>query len=178
MCRLFSCCCACSEIVQLMVLLRPTRPHAVQLVFHCLDLSKDPNWSSCMHPENHLAMRDCHHLCRSPPCSSCFLHIKNLLVDVLDLFFHSGAPKRFFKKLVQLLRGRPQSECMSRTAFRVSTSSKSRPETSSPRFNSTCHFPCSRQHLRKHLEATQHSEIVDFLPCLELRRWTAKARDA
>ena len=37
-----------------MVLLRPTRPHAAQLVFHCLDLLKDPNWSSCMHPETHL----------------------------------------------------------------------------------------------------------------------------
>ena len=92
MCRLFSCSCACSEILQLMVLLRPTRPHAAQLVFHCLDLSKDPNWISCMHPDTHLAIRDCRHLCRSPPCSPCFLHIKNL-VDVLNLFFIPVHPK-------------------------------------------------------------------------------------
>ena len=95
------------------------------------------------------------------------------------LVFHSSATKRFAKKLVQLRRGGPQSECMSRAAFPVSTSSKSRPETSSPRFNSTCHFLArATLPLRKHLGATQHSEIVDFLPCLELLRWTAKARDA
>ena len=46
-----------------------------------------------MHPETHLAIRDCRHLCRSPPCSPCFLHIKNLLVDVLDLFFIPVHPK-------------------------------------------------------------------------------------
>ena len=91
--RLFSCSCACSEILQLVVLLRPTRPHAAQLVFHCLDLSKDPNWSSCVHPETHQAIRDCRHLCRSPPCCPCFLHLKNLLVDVLDLFFIPVHPK-------------------------------------------------------------------------------------
>ena len=75
-----------------MVLLRPTRPHAAHLVFHCLDLSKDPNWIYCMHPDTHLAIRDCRHLCRSPPCSPCFLHIKNL-VDVLNLFFIPVHPK-------------------------------------------------------------------------------------
>ena len=123
-----------------MVLLRPTRPHAAQLVFHCLDLSKDPNWSSCMHPETHLAIRDCRHLCRSPSCCPCFLHLKNHLVDALDLFFIPVHPKDSQKKLVQLRRGRPQSECKSRAAFPVSTSSKSRLETSSPRFNSTSHF--------------------------------------
>ena len=72
---------------------RPTRPHAAHLVFHCLHLSKDPNWSSCVHPETHLATRDWRHLCRSPPCSPCFLHIKNLLVVLLDLFFIPVRPE-------------------------------------------------------------------------------------
>ena len=72
---------------------RPTRPHAAHLVFRCLDLLTDPNWSSCVHPETHLATRDCRHLCRSPPCSPCFLHIKNLFVYVLDLFFIPVRPE-------------------------------------------------------------------------------------
>ena len=71
---------------------RPTCPHAAHLVFRCLDLSKDPNWSSCVHRETHLATRDWRHLCRSPPCSPCFLHIKNF-VDVLDLFFIPVRPE-------------------------------------------------------------------------------------
>ena len=75
----------------------PPCPHAAHLVFRCLDLSKDPNWSSCVHPETHLATRDWRHRCRSPPCSPCFLHIKNLLVDVLDLFFIPCAPRGFVK---------------------------------------------------------------------------------
>ena len=92
--------------------------------------------------------------------------------------FSFRCAQRIRKKLVQLRRGRPQSEYKSRAAFHDSTSSTSRPETSSPRFNSTCHFLArGNAALRKHLEATQHSEIVDFL-CLELRRWTAEARDA
>ena len=72
---------------------RPTRPHAAHLVFHCLDLAKDPIWSSCVHPETRLATRDWRHLCRSPPSSPCFLHIKNLLVVLLDLFFIRVRPE-------------------------------------------------------------------------------------
>ena len=107
---------------------RPTRPHAAHLVFHCLDLSKDPIWSSCVYPESPFSTRDWRHLCRSPPCSPCFLHIKNLLVVLLDLFFHSGAPRGFAKKLAQLRRGCPQSQCKSRATCPISTSSKSRPK--------------------------------------------------
>ena len=39
-------------------------------------------------------------------------------------------------------------------------------------------IPCSKQHCTSQTPRSQHSDIVDFLPCLELRRWTAKARDA
>ena len=46
-----------------------------------------------MHPETHLATRDWRHLCRSPPCSPCFLHIKNLFVVLLDLFFTPVRPE-------------------------------------------------------------------------------------
>ena len=82
------------------------------------------------------------------------------------------------KKLVQLRRGRLQSQCKSRATFPVSTSSKSRPETSSPRFNSTCHFLARGDTApRKHPEASQEPEMVEFLPRLQLQRWTAKARD-
>ena len=54
--------------------------------------------------------------------------------------FSFQCTQKIRKKLVQLRRGRPQSECKSRAAFPVSTSSKSRLETSSPPFNSTSHF--------------------------------------
>ena len=111
----------------------------------------------------------------SPPCSPCLLHIKNLFVDVLDFFW---CALKIRKKLVQLRRGRLQSQCKSRATFPVSTSSKSRPETSSPRFNSTCHFLARGDTAhRKHPEASQEPEMVEFLPRLQLQRWTAKARD-
>ena len=48
--------------------------------------------------------------------------------------------QRIRKKLAQLRHHCPQSQCKYRTTFSISTSSKSKPETSSPRFNSTCHF--------------------------------------
>ena len=94
------------------------------------------------------------------------------------LVFHSGAPRRIRKKLAQLRRGGPQFQCKSRATFTISTSSKSRPETSSPRFNNTCLFLVggSGTH-RKHPEASQQPEMVEFLPLLHLQRWTAAARD-
>ena len=93
-------------------LLRPTRQHSAQMVFLCLDLSKDPNLSSSLHPKTHLATRDCCHLCRSPPCSPCVLHIKNL-VDVLDLFFIPVHPE-------DSQNTRPTAPCWSTIPVQVS----------------------------------------------------------
>ena len=143
--RLFSCSCTCSEILQLMVLLRPTRPHAAQLIFHCLDLSKDPNLSSCMHPETHLAIRDCRHLCRSPPYSPCFLHIKNLLVDVLDLFFIPVHPKdsqktRPIAPWSSTIRVQVSGRFPCLDVFKVETGNLK------STIQQLLSFPCSRQH--------------------------------
>ena len=95
------------------------------------------------------------------------------------LVFHSGAPRGFAKKT------RPTApwwshnpECKSRATFPVWTSSKSRPETSSPQFNGTCLFLVGGSGtLHKHPEASQQPEMVEFLPRLQLQRWTAEARD-
>ena len=82
------------------------------------------------------------------------------------------------KKLVQLRRHCPQSQCKYRATFPISTSSKSRPETSSPRFNSTCHFLARGDTAhRRHPDSSQEPEMVEFLPRLQLQRWTAEARD-
>ena len=71
-----------------------------------------------------------------------------------------------------------KSQCKYRTTFSISTSSKSRQETSSPRFNSTCHFVARGDTAhRKHPEASQEPEMVEFLPRLHLQRWTPEARD-
>ena len=92
--------------------------------------------------------------------------------------FSFGCAQRIRKKLVQLRRHCPQSQCKYRATFSISTSSKSRPETSSPRFNSTCHFLARGDTAHsKHPEASQETEMVEFLPRLQLQRWAAEARD-
>ena len=97
---------------------------------------------------------------------------------VTSLVFHSGAPRGFAKKLVQLRRHCPQSQCKYLSTFPVSTSSKSRPETSSPSFNSTCHFLARGDTAHRiHPDSSQEPEMVEFLPRLQLQRWTAEVRD-
>ena len=92
--------------------------------------------------------------------------------------FSLQCAQRIRKKLAQLRRGAPQFQCKSRATCPISTSSLSRPETSSPRFNNTCLFLVggSGTH-RKHPEASQQPEMVEFLPRRHLQRWTAAARD-
>ena len=151
---------------------RPTRPHAAPLVFRCLHLSKDPNWSSCVHwPLVTAVICAALHPVRRASCTSTIL-------SMYWTCFSFRCAQRIRKKLAQLRRGGPQSQCKSRATFPISTSSKSRPETSSPRFNSTCLFLVggSGTH-RKHPEASQQPEMVEFLPPLQLQRWTASARD-
>ena len=51
-------------------------------------------------------------------------------------------------------------------------------ETSSPRFNNTCLCLARGDTAhRKHPEASQQPEMVEFVPRLHLQRWTAAARD-
>ena len=92
--------------------------------------------------------------------------------------FSFGCAQRIRKKLVQLRRHCPQAQCKYRATLPISMSSKSRPETSSPPFNSTCHFLAGGNTAhRKHPEASQEPEMVEFLPRLQVQRWTAEARD-
>ena len=157
---------------------RPTRPHAAHLVFHCLDLSKDPIWSSCVYRESHLSTRDCRHLCRSPPCSLCFLHVKNLLVVSLDLFFIPVRPEDSQKT-------RPTAPWWSTSPVQVSGHFTHlhvfKVETGNLESTIQQHlsFPCSRRHCTSQTSRsfTRNREMVEFLPRLQLQRWAAEARD-
>ena len=97
-------------------------------------------------------------------------HFNCLCVPVTcdESCFSFRCAQRIREKLVQLRRGGPQSQCKSRATFHVSTSSQSRPETSSPGFNSTCLCLVggSGTH-RKHPEASQQPEMVEFLQRLQ-----------
>ena len=144
---------------------RPTSPHAAHMVFHCLHLSKDPNWSSCVLPETHLATRDWRHPCRSPPCSPCFLHIKNLLAVLLDLFF---------------IRVRPEDSQKNSSICAIivhSPSASLGPLSPSPRLQSRDRKP--RVHdstalVISLLEATLH--IANIQKLLKNKRWLSFCR--
>ena len=126
-----------------------------------------------MHPETHLATRDwaALHPVRRASTSKIFL-------SLCWTSFSFVCAQRIRKKLVQLRHHCPQSQCKYRTTFSISTSLKSRPETSSPRFNSTCHFLARGDTAhRKHPDSCQEPEMVEFLPRLQLQRWAAEARD-
>ena len=127
--------------------------------------------------KTHQAIRDCRHLCRSPPLFAVLLAHQKSSCRCTGLVFHSGAPRRFAKKLVQL---RPWSSTMRVQVpgrfpclgvFKVENGNLKSTIQTAPVIS----LLEATAALRKHLEATQHSEIVDFLPCLELRRWTAKS---
>ena len=131
-----------------------------------------------MHPETHLATRDWRHLCRSPPCSPCFLHIKNLLVVVLDLFFIRVRPEDSQKT-------RPTAPSLSTVPVQVSDHFLHlhvfKVETGNLESTIQQHlsFPCSRRHCTSQTSRlfSRTREMVEFLPRLQLQRWTAEARD-
>ena len=136
--RHFSCSGACPEILQLMVRLQHTsRKPASHLSTRGTPgiLLTGPVEGSELEflnaSRNPWATRDCRHLCRSPLCSPCFLHIRNLLVDVLNKFFIPVCPEDSEKNSSTALSWSRIPVQVS-DHFPDSTSTTSRPKNSSP----------------------------------------------
>ena len=154
--RLFSCSGACSEILQLMVLHPQALPkpasHPSTRGTPGIPLSgpvpvciPKPIW-----PLVTAVICAALHPVRRASCTS------KIFLSFYWTCFSFGCAQRIRKKLAQLRRGGPQSQCKYRATFSISTSSMSRSETSSPRFNSTCHFLARGDFAhRKHPEASQ-----------------------
>ena len=130
--------------------------HSAHLVFRCLHLSKDPNWSSCVHPETHLATRDWRHLCRSPLFAVHLAHQK--ICRCTGLVFHSGAPRGFAKN---------SSNC-AMVVYNPSASLGLQNRDRKPQVHDSTAPACSL------LEAAVH--IANILKLLNNQRWLSFCR--
>ena len=131
--------------------LQSTRSHTrhTYRLFSCSGACSEILQLMVLHPQA-LPKPASHPSVRRASCTS------KLFLSIYWTCFSFGCAQRIRKKLVQLRRHCPQSQCKYRATFPTSTSSMSRSETSSPRFNSTCHFLARGDFAhRKHPEASQ-----------------------